>query len=228
MHALLVKAVLVTAAVGGSVAGYSQAHSSATGALDSSAKAVMAQAQYQTYTVQPGDTLANIALRFCGSMSDYPALAAASGISDPNLIYAGEHIVLACGGGSTQGSQPAIQTQGSVAAPGQANIPGTYPTVFSFYGLEQIWLAAGGSSSAQAVAACIAEHESSGVSDALSPTNDYGLWQIHNGGDAMFNPLANAQEAVAMSDDGTNWSAWTTAPDCGVLCSRRRASAPVR
>ena len=48
----------------------------------------------------------------------------------------------------------------------------------------------------------------------ISRTNDYGLWQIHDGGPAMFNPVANAATAVRMSADGTNWSPWTTAVFC--------------
>jgi hypothetical protein len=41
-----------------------------------------------------------------------------------------------------------------------------------------------------------------------------GLWQIHDGGPAMFHPVANAATAVRMSADGTNWSPWTTAAFC--------------
>lgn len=42
-------------------------------------------------------------------------------------------------------------------------------------------------------------------------TNDWGLWQIHNGGPGMLDPLANARRAVAMSANGTNWRPWCTA-----------------
>lgn len=49
-----------------------------------------------TYTVVRGDTLSKISKRFCGSASRFPSLAAASRISNPNLIYPGQRIVLNC------------------------------------------------------------------------------------------------------------------------------------
>jgi Lysozyme like domain len=94
----------------------------------------------------------------------------------------------------------------------------TYPTYagdYSYAGLEAIWERNGGSAGTAAVAACIAEHESGGRASAESPTDDFGLWQIH-GNPAALNPDTAARIAVQMSADGTNWSPWTTAPDCGV------------
>jgi len=85
---------------------------------------------------------------------------------------------------------------------------------YSFGALEHLWTAVGGNGRTASRAACIAEHESGGNPNAISPTNDWGLWQIHNGGLRMLNPAANAAAAVRMSDDGRNWSAWTTAQMC--------------
>jgi LysM repeat protein len=48
------------------------------------------------YTVHSGNTLSGISTRFCGTAADYPSLAAASRITDPNLIYAGQTIRLKC------------------------------------------------------------------------------------------------------------------------------------
>jgi Transglycosylase SLT domain len=96
--------------------------------------------------------------------------------------------------------------------------PPSYPVsagAYSYAGLEHIWEANGGSSQTAAVAACIAEHESGGRANAISPTSDYGLWQIHDD-PAALNPSVSAATAVRMSFDGTNWSAWTTAGSCGV------------
>ena len=47
---------------------------------------------------------------------------------------------------------------------------------------------------------------------ALSPTDDFGYWQINasNGSLATYNALGNARSAIILSDDGTNWSPWTT------------------
>jgi hypothetical protein len=48
------------------------------------------------YTVIAGDTLSRISLQFCGTAADYASLATASRIPNPNLIYPGQVIRLAC------------------------------------------------------------------------------------------------------------------------------------
>jgi Lysozyme like domain len=90
--------------------------------------------------------------------------------------------------------------------------------VFSYYGLEQLWLAAGGAPGEQGVAACIAEHESGGYIYATGRAGERGLWQIMPSWGALssYYPAENAYAAVVISHDGTNWGPWTTAPDCGV------------
>ena len=83
-------------------------------------------------------------------------------------------------------------------------------------GLEALWKAAGGSHAAAFTAAEIAMAESGGSQYALSPTDDYGYWQInasHGPAEATFNPMGNARAAIAISSDGTNWDAWTTYVD---------------
>ena len=62
------------------------------------------------------------------------------------------------------------------------------------------------------MAAEIAMAESGGNPNAISPTDDYGLWQINasNGALATLNPYENARSAIILSDDGTNWDPWTT------------------
>jgi LysM repeat protein len=79
-------------------------------------------------------------------------------------------------------------------------------------GLEQLWNAAGGNPADAFMAAEIAMAESDGHQYALSPTDDYGYWQINasNGALATFNAYGNARSAIILSDDGTNWDAWTT------------------
>ena len=52
---------------------------------------------YITYTLQPGDTLSEIAERFGTTVSSLSAL---NGISDPNLIYAGNTLRIPQGGNS--------------------------------------------------------------------------------------------------------------------------------
>jgi Lysozyme like domain len=89
-----------------------------------------------------------------------------------------------------------------------------YATYYNYAGLESLWRAEGGPAWAAPTAACIAEHESGGYRYAVSPTADYGLWQIHDGGSAQFNPFFNARTAVIMSKYGTDWYPWTTRPYC--------------
>jgi LysM repeat protein len=79
-------------------------------------------------------------------------------------------------------------------------------------GLEELWRSAGGNPSDAFMAAEIAMAESGGRQYALSPTDDYGYWQINasNGSLATFNAYGNARSAIILSDDGSNWNAWTT------------------
>ena len=79
-------------------------------------------------------------------------------------------------------------------------------------GLEELWRSAGGNPADAFMAAEIAEAESGGRQYALSPTDDYGYWQINasNGSLATFNAYGNARAAIVLSDDGSNWNAWTT------------------
>jgi len=91
---------------------------------------------------------------------------------------------------------------------GSSSLSGT----LSCSGLEQLWDSAGGNPSDAFMAAEIAMAESGGQQYALSPTDDYGYWQINasNGSLATFNAYGNARSAIILSQDGTNWSPWTT------------------
>jgi hypothetical protein len=93
------------------------------------------------------------------------------------------------------------------------------PPALGYYSAAQIgalWLTEGGSAEAEGAAECIAEHESGGNPNAISPTDDRGLWQINGSWGALstVNPAENARAAIMISHDGTSWSPWTTAPDC--------------
>lgn len=211
MSVFLLKAAAGLVAVGAAATGGNAALTSHGQTTQSQSASVV-----RVYIVRSGDTLGGIAAEFCGNRADYPALARASGIPDPNRIGVGQRIILACGSGgsarqATRTSTTAIS--GSSYAQGSANIPAT-SHILSYAGLERVWIAAGGSPGTAFHAACIAEHESSGREWIVSPTNDWGLWQIHAGGYPMLNAFANAQRAVAMSGNGTNWSQWTTARYC--------------
>lgn len=79
-------------------------------------------------------------------------------------------------------------------------------------GLESLWESAGGSYSAAFTAAEIAIAESGGQQYATGAAGEEGYWQINpvNGSLATYNPYGNARSAIILSDDGTNWSPWTT------------------
>lgn len=79
--------------------------------------------------------------------------------------------------------------------------------------LQQLWIAAGGSAQNAAIAAAVAMAESGGNSTATNPsTGSIGFWQInpqaHPPSQATSDPMGNARAAVAISNNGTNWSAW--------------------
>jgi LysM repeat protein len=79
-------------------------------------------------------------------------------------------------------------------------------------GLEDLWRSAGGNPADAFMAAEIAMAESGGNQYALSPTDDKGYWQINvsNGALSTYDAYGNARAAIAISDDGSNWDAWTT------------------
>jgi LysM repeat protein len=181
----------------------------------------LTQSATRTYTVEPGDSLASIAQRFYGSDNDWSYLYQVNKatISNPNQIYPGEVLFVPYGSASSapvtsvstghtakhaKKSDPPASTLTSSAIPS-----GT----LSCGGLEELWEDAGGSAGEAVMAASIAMAESDGDQYALSPTNDYGYWQINGSWGptlATYDALGNAKAAVQISDDGTNWSPWTT------------------
>jgi hypothetical protein len=217
-------ATLAAAALGVAAAGQSQM------AGHAQTQSASAQASARVYIVRPGDTLSKIAGWACGNPAKYPALASASGITNPNVIGVGQRIVLACGGriasaGSSSGEREpdndsddrasSSNSGGSNYAAGSAAIPAT-SNVYSFTGLERLWIAAGGSSYRARYAACIAESESGGRSWATGSAGERGLWQIHpsHGSLSTYDPYGNARAAVIISNNGLNWSQWTTRGSC--------------
>lgn len=82
--------------------------------------------------------------------------------------------------------------------------------------LESLWIANGGNPAHAAMAAAIALAESGGDPHATdndsNGTVDRGLWQINSvhGSQSTYDVNENAKAAVAISDNGTDWSAWVT------------------
>jgi LysM repeat protein len=169
----------------------------------------------RTYTVRPGDTLSSIARRFYGNPADWTWLwhVNSSVVHNPNSIHAGEVLKIP----SDPPANAASYTPKHAKRAKTATTLTTSATHLSgrlgCSGLEALWEAAGGSHAKAFIAAEIAMAESGGNQYALSPTNDYGYWQIngsHGPAMATFNALGNARAAIAISHNGTDWYPWTT------------------
>ena len=167
------------------------------------------------YIVRSGDTLSKIAARYYRNAKGWQYLyhENAASISDPNLIYIGERLFIP----ATASSNSTLTSSVPKPAKAAQAVVHTFSVtasqgMYSCAGLEQLWEQAGGSSAQAFMAAEIAMAESGGNPNAVSPTNDFGLWQINgsHGSLATLNALQNAKSAVILSGDGTNWGPWTT------------------
>ena len=120
-------------------------------------------------------------------------------------------------GGGTVVVQSASRgsSSGSSGSSGGTGSSGGLSGTLGCSGLEQLWTSAGGNPADAFTAAEIAMAESGGNQYALSPTDDYGYWQINavNGALATYDAYGNARSAIILSDDGTNWDPWTTYRD---------------
>jgi hypothetical protein len=172
------------------------------------------------HVVRPGDTLTSIARRFYGKPDDWGYLYQANRktIADPNLIYPGQtllippmpvaytplkyvpqHVVTAA-----KTTSPAVQAH---------SVEGGR---LSCAGLARLWDSAGGDPSRSFMASEIAMAESGGnqyaTHDDSDGSVDEGFWQVNtvNGAYATYSALGNAESAVALSHDGTDWEPWVT------------------
>ena len=166
-----------------------------------------------SYTVAAGDTLAGIAGRACGDPADWPAIwhQNQAAVPNPDLIYPGQTLTFTCGELAASPAPP----PGSSTSLSPAAVTGA-SGFYSCGALEELWEQAGGSPGEAFMAAEIAMAESGGNPDATdhdsNGTTDVGLFQINSthGPLAVYDPLANAQAAVSISSDGTDWSPWVT------------------
>lgn len=187
-----------------------------------------ATAENTYYTVRSGDSLSTIAQRYYHNPSDWQYLYHENGnkIANPNSIYPGEKIMVPNSvpahyaatdyAPKHSRSESTAHHRGSTIAGatdgGNVVVQSAATGMYSCSGLEQLWEQAGGSATDAFMAAEIAEAESGGNPNAISPTADYGLWQINrsNGSLATLNPYQNARSAIILSHDGTDWDPWTT------------------
>jgi LysM repeat protein len=160
----------------------------------------------RTYTVRAGDTLSSIAQRFYGNPADWQFLYQVnrSVIHNPNLIFQGDVL-------SVPYDPPAGATVTPVTRVTSVTTTGLHGTL-SCSGLEELWEDGGGSQGEAFMAAEIAMAESSGQQFATGTVGERGYWQINpnHGSLSTYDPLGNAKAAVFLSDDGTNWTPWTT------------------
>jgi Lysozyme like domain len=86
----------------------------------------------------------------------------------------------------------------------------------SYSDIENLWITNGGNPSSAPIAAAIAMAESSGNPLASNPSGATGLWQILESAHPQWsvqqlqNPNTNAQAAIAISNNGSNWNPWQT------------------
>jgi LysM repeat protein len=193
-----------------------------------------------TYTVRPGDTLSGITARIYAGSPDWQWLWQANkgSIADPNMIIVGERLTLPAGPPvPVHIPLPRVAPDNLPPAPAPSPTPNLPPTppapappapappspasavlmetsggTYGCAGLEALWDQAGGNPGVAVTAASIAMAESGGNPNAISPTDDFGLWQINgsHGSMATLNPAGNARSAVSISNDGRNWGPWTT------------------
>lgn len=104
------------------------------------------------YLVRPGDTLSGIAAT--NGITLAAVEAANPGISNPNVIYPGETVVLPGAGSYTP---PQQNSSAPVSAPVQQSAP-----VSSGGGFQQ----------------CVVQHESNGDSQVMNSSGHYGLYQF--------------------------------------------------
>jgi LysM repeat protein len=208
-----------------------------------------AQVTSSHYTVRSGDTLSKIAEHFYGKAADWGYVFHENDktISNPNLIYAGQHLSIpadvpgdykladyepkhaapavtetasvttsstsnssgSSGRHSSGGGSVVVQSAGQGRGSGSS---GGLSGTLGCSGLEDLWRSAGGNPADAFMAAEIAMAESGGNQYALSPTDDRGYWQINvsNGALSTYDAYGNARAAITISDDGSNWDAWTT------------------
>ena len=85
--------------------------------------------------------------------------------------------------------------------------------------LETLWKQAGGNPAAAFLAAEVAKAESGGRQFARDPAHGYykdgnvdiGYWQVNTvHGNIPYDPIGNAQAAIRVSNNGTDWTPWVT------------------
>lgn len=150
------------------------------------------------------------------------ALFVYSGLRGFSVLKAVQNVITGQGPNTGQTSTPLNSgTVQTATGPGAAN---PSAGAWTHAGLMTLWQSQGGSAATANNAACHAIQESSGNASVTSPNPDggtnVGLWQLDTKGKGagytvpeLQNPQTNARLAVIGSNNGTDWSAWST-PGC--------------
>jgi LysM repeat protein len=167
------------------------------------------QSASRSYTVRPGDTLSSIAQRFYGHSADWQFLYQVnrSVLSNPNVIFPGQVLNVPFDPPASTTAHTPKHARSTVLT-SSTSLAGT----LGCPGLEELWEQAGGSAGEAVMAASIAMAESSGEQFATGAAGERGYWQINpdHGSLSTYDPLGNAKAAVIISDDGSDWTPWTT------------------
>jgi hypothetical protein len=116
-----------------------------------------------------------------------------------------------CGDGDKDGWDEACGHSHASSLPVASSAAYSGSGVYSYSGLENLWVSAGGPSWAEAAAATIAECESGGRVYAYNPSGATGLWQILGQvvGGNLWNPYVNALNAVSkFTASGDTFAQW--------------------
>jgi len=119
------------------------------------------------YTVVSGNTLSGISARFCGTSADYPNLAAASGIANPDVITVGERIKLKCHHAVPAAPPPASASDDAAqSSNGSGASAQTQP--------QQAPAPSASTSGMSAFESCVISRESGGNPQAFNPSSGAG------------------------------------------------------
>jgi resuscitation-promoting factor RpfC len=116
------------------------------------------------YTVVSGDTLSGISARFCGTAADYPSLAAASGITNPDVIQVGQRIKLRCHHAAAAPAPSEPANASDAAASGGSSQPSAQPAQAPTVSTSGV----------SAFEACVISRESGGNPQAVNPSSGAG------------------------------------------------------
>lgn len=149
------------------------------------------------------------------------------GIKGYSPLKAAQNIIQGKSGSSGQNASLLTATGGGNSS---TTTGGTLPNkgAYSSADIEKLWVQEGGNPAKASIAACIVSHESGGDPLAKSANPDggtnVGLFQLDTPGGKgagysvaqLQNASLNTRIAVRASSNGNDWSAWSTAPMCGV------------